>query len=821
MSKAIHTTTIATLFTIISFGQKAELALDSFREKFPVEKAYIHLDKEIYSRGETVWFKAYLYHDNRPSGLSTNFFLLLLNNKGKTILSKQYPVIGATVKGSIDLPDSLPQGNYYIKAFTPGMLNYDEPIVCTKNLFLGGYAAAPTPSPATRNISLQFFPESGNLVVDISTIVAFKATDEWGSPVDVQGMIKTGEGDNVVAFSSYHDGIGKVGFTAKAGKKYFAETETVNGEAYKRTFSLPAVMEKGINLKIKDEERGKKFQVERTSDNKQYDSLMLVVTIGDRVVYENEIILDNEYPSVIGHLLTDSLPSGILHFTVFNKNWLPLAERLSFVDNNEYRSEAVAEVIRSGFAKKQENIIDIIFPDSSVRSCSVSVIDPASADNDNRENIYSGLLLSSDLRGYIHNPGWYFEKKDKSTAQALDNLMLTHGWSRFSWKKILAGDLPEKKYNDEYYMTISGTILTENGNKTVEGGKLKIFISTEDSSLYGYEIPVSPSGRFVRDSLVFRGESKIYYEYSDKSGNEKKIQVVTDSAGFNFTHPANILAIPQKYPAVYTGSLKEWPGTKTVLGGNPNAKVLESVVVKSTMKRPVDIVNETYTSQLFRTGGRVIIDNINNPPVDKAMNGLDYVLNRITTVMVQAGTFVNKKNFSIQDHRGVAQNRQYRPSFNPAGYMRYWEMGLFINEVSAEIIQLETLRADQIAMVKLFEAGAFVTGSAYPGGAIAVYMNYDLQNKKPDERPAQFINYNGYSIAKEFYSPDYQVSVTQKDVPDNRTTLYWSPEIYLDDQTRSVRLNFYNNDFSKRFRIILEGFDAGGRLIHIDKIIEK
>jgi hypothetical protein len=232
------------------------------------------------------------------------------------------------------------------------------------------------------------------------------------------------------------------------------------------------------------------------------------------------------------------------------------------------------------------------------------------------------------------------------------------------------------------------------------------------------------------------------------------------------------------------------------------------------MKRPVDIINEKYTSGIFRTGGQIKIDNINNPPVDKAMNGLDFVLNRISNVFIQYGHFVNNKNFSIQDN--VTVKPAVKRFIEPA---RYWEVGLFINEMPADIIQLKILRADQIAMVKFFEAGFVGSGANYPGGAVAVYLNYDLGIAKPAERPEQFIKYNGYSVTKEFYNPEYQVSATQKDVPDNRTTLYWNPEIYLDDQTRSVRLNFYNNDFSKRFRIILEGFDAKGRLIHIDKII--
>jgi hypothetical protein len=109
-------------------------------------------------------------------------------------------------------------------------------------------------------------------------------------------------------------------------------------------------------------------------------------------------------------------------------------------------------------------------------------------------------------------------------------------------------------------------------------------------------------------------------------------------------------------------------------------------------------------------------------------------------------------------------------------------------------------------------------GSGAPGGAIAVYTketsNDDMKIDKLD-----YVVYNGYSITKEFYSPDYKITAVKHSFPDNRTTLYWNPDVYTNTETKSFRLNFFNNDFSKNLRIVVEGFDALGKLIHLEKIV--
>jgi len=229
-------------------------------------------------------------------------------------------------------------------------------------------------------------------------------------------------------------------------------------------------------------------------------------------------------------------------------------------------------------------------------------------------------------------------------------------------------------------------------------------------------------------------------------------------------------------------------------------KELERVTVQAkTNKKPIDAVNEKYTSGVFRSPGKVNLDNVNEPANDKSMNAVDYIKNRVPQVEIQSNQFVNRKNFSLMTGRK-------------------WLVGVFLNEVPSDIFQLRILRTDDIALVKFYEAGFVGVGSSYPGGAIAVYTKEkDKNEEKPDKLP--FVDYKGYSISKEFYNPDYNNAELKHPATDSRTTIYWNPDIYSDSETKSVKLNFFNNDFSKKFKVVIEGFDANGKLVHVEKIL--
>jgi hypothetical protein len=779
-------------------AQKIDSVLNILSAQAPGEKVYIHYDKDYYVAGETMWLKAYLYSDGKPSGASNNLYIQVINSKGVLIDSKRYPIMGAVAKGNIDIPDTLPQGNYYVRVFTPQMLNDDEAFIYKKAVYIFNPKNQKQKETVTPNISLQFFPESGTLVDGLITVVAFKATDQSGLPVAINGSIKTEDGTTIVPFKSFHDGIGKFQFKPMAGKKYLGEVETTAGV---RAFPLPAVMTSGINLKVQDEKGGKLFQLQRTTkDKEQFENLLLVAQLNNRVVYETEITFE-DYPSVKGHLVTDSLPSGILHFTVFNKQNMPLAERLSFVDNHEYLTNTSINIEKQALQKRAENSIELSFADAVQRSCSIAITDANSSMN-NSDNIISRFLLTSDLKGYIYNPAWYFENSNDSTQQGLDNLMLTHGWSRFSWTKVFNNDFAKKQFMDQPLVTITGVVKDDKEKENMNGGMLNVYLQGEDSSTQSYEVDIDNKGNFVMDSLMFSGKAKLFYTYSNSQGKIRPAHIILDAPAL----AAVISTIP-------TGALQEQPlfnmpvredvvnRSDYVFSNLEHVKELEKVTLQSkSNKKPIDVVNEKYTTGVFRSMGKVNLDNINQPANDKSLDVVDYVKNSIQQIEIQGGRFVNRKNMSLLTGQK-------------------WPLDIFLNEAPASMLELKTLRVDQVALIKFYEAGFVGSGSSGPGGAIAVYTKEISNNNPLSIDKWAHVEYNGYSITKEFYNPDYNAVDAKQNSADNRTTLYWNPDVYAGGDTRSIKINFFNNDFSKKLKVTVEGFDAMGKLIHYEKII--
>ncbi|HMK25148.1 MAG TPA: hypothetical protein VK483_03895 [Chitinophagaceae bacterium] len=829
-------------------AQDIDSALNALATRYPIEKVYVHYDKEYYVAGETIWFKAYLYSNGLPATFSNNFYLQLIEPDGKVINRKKYPVKGATIKGEIELPNSLQQGYYHIRALTPGMLDANQDAFYSKNIFVfnpadktGNSFSAPQLPP----LSVRFFPESGYLVDGISSAVVFKAVDSSGMPVEISGIIRMDDSVNLASFKTYHDGIGKVQIKPQYGKKYMAAI-MYNGQT--SFFPLPEVQSSGINLRVEDEKGGKMFLLSRSKKEKDnYDKLLLVARMNNMIVYETEINFESFF-SVKGHLLTDSLPSGILHFTMFSKDGRPLAERLTFVNNGEYESNAGIEIVKKGIAPREENIFEINFPEGAQRSISVAVTDAEISPVIARENIITKLLLTDDLKGKIYNPAWYFQdRKDSTRQKALDNLMLIHGWSRFSWKEIFAGAFPERKQEDKYLITINGNIRDAKTNTAVSGGSLVVFMDAEDSVNQHFEVPVDASGRFAIDSLLFFGKARLNYAYKTAQGNEKTVNISFDQ------QPTDIAVERLSYTVVEAGNNSEnnipdfsedlmFKRFRGSISPVTSTKELEPAVVKakSSNKRPLDEVNESYTSGMFTSMGKMNFDNIHEPENDRSISVFDFIKRSVNHVIVEDDKFVNRKNFDLFDNTNKERFDQKKFTqdsgrataggdvmsdaaflMGPMGHDpgKHFEVAIFLNESPAYVGILKTITMNEVALIKFYGPGFIGAGAAEgPGGALSIYTKKDISPPGSIDKLDQVV-YNGYSLTKEFYSPDYSLPVQQKMQEDIRTTLYWNPEVYTDTQSKTIRLRFYNNDFSKKLKIVVEGFDASGRLIHVEKII--
>ncbi len=138
------------------------------------------------------------------------------------------------------------------------------------------------------------------------------------------------------------------------------------------------------------------------------------------------------------------------------------------------------------------------------------------------DNIYSSMLLSSELNGYIHDPSYYFQKTDDKVKGALDLIMLTNGWRHFKWEDALNEKAIDLKYTVEKEQDLEGEIEGYNMNLlNKENYKLKILIQNEDSSKFiGYAEPDS-NGRFILSDYSVKGNQP-YFMSGSKVEKEKE-----------------------------------------------------------------------------------------------------------------------------------------------------------------------------------------------------------------------------------------------------------------------------------------------------------
>ncbi len=774
--------------TSICKGQGFEAALEKYGSSIP-EKLYIHFDQEFYVPGETIWFKAYLYKDGKPVENNTNLYVQLLDPLGKPVVTQVYPVLGAVTKGGIILNDSLKNGLYRVRAMTTPMINsgrghYSKSIRISKS-------SATTALPA---IQLNFFPESGQLVSGILSRVAFVAEDENGKPVNIKGTLREAGGNTITQFSTYHNGLGKLQFRPRAGKSYEAE---LDWQGEKKIFKLPAVQESGINLRVDAEKDGKAFKLSRIVKSPgQYDLIYLVAEINDHVVYEQEIAFE-DYPSVQGHLLTAELPSGILHFTVFDKDKKVIAERLSFINNEEYRSSPEISISKSSASPRAEQKIILKFTGENDFSGSVLVTQDTGAV---KENIISYLLLTSRLSRRVWDASRYFSSATDSSWESLDLLLISQKLSGFDWNEVLAYASPDEPGVKSNFISVTGKVMDDRKAENLGPGKLNIYIEAEDSSSINYEAGVADDGRFVLDSILFYGKAKFYYAYSDKHGRQRAAKIIADEdprlvklQGLAFT--------PGEHIEYAQGSSQDLKLRLEQVGHHDDqVRILERVTLRVKHKRPTDLLEEKYTTGVFKTQSKVTIDNVNYPAKDISMSVVDFIRNRINQVELTGRGFVNRKTLSM-------------------GTATRWPVGIFLDESPADLSALRTLRVGDVALVKFYDAGWVGVGTLFPGGGLAVYTKDHSESEFKPEK-LEFINVQGFTLVSPFLHIDYGQKDVKHAATDYRHILYWNPDLVISKGSTEYNFSFYNNDLRGPRKLIVEGFDSNGRLVYEEKILE-
>lgn len=781
--------TITIVLFFSATAQTDSTYLDKKLAQLQQENIYIHFDKQNYNPGENIWFKAYFTTGGIPDTKSTGLKIEILNTAGEIVSQKIFPVLSGVANGNINLSANLPTGNYLFRAYTKWMMQFDSKDFYQKNLVIG----LPGSKKNTSNVkpTIFFFPEGGNLIAGVLNLIGFTSTSNDGLPLESSGIIVSSTGDTITQFSTTVNGMGKFGLIPKAGEKYKAiTTEPVNGIE----INLPPVQEKGIALQIATTNTGKMFALNAVNIQPAY-------IIGYR---DNELIFKFNFPEnksvFTGTVPTKNLSSGIITIAVFDKDNHVLAQRQTFVNNQEFLVKPTLITDTVSTAYRAKNIYTLSLPDSLEGNFSISVTNAYKDLSNETNNIANTLLLHNKLEQTFNSSSINLDESIKLVEQKTDLLLLTQktryiDFTRLQHPKALKTTIAEN------YISVKGTATT-NGKKILPETELTFIVQTKDSSINYLSATTDKEGNFILDGLLFEDTATVFYQNNSKKNKDKAIEIINNSTPIakEFQAPVN-LNNWQQVAAYLPEPIK--PSQADIGEIDTSGTTIAGVtVIAAKKKNPTQLLDERYSKGMFSGMSRSIIDFVNYPP-PAGSNIFQYLQGRFSYLTV-TGTMPNYKV-------------QYRSTMSLSGGPIY--MALYLDEFPADASTLLTVPIQNIAMIKIFTTGFF--GSDGIGGALAVYTK-KFEDGFIDNNRSKLhkLTLSGYSPTEVFNAPVYKNNKENFVKKDNRTTLYWNPSIIINSDNKTFPITFYNTDNCKKFKITIQGITSNGKFVFLEKIIE-
>ncbi|MBK7121352.1 MAG: hypothetical protein IPH68_00285 [Chitinophagaceae bacterium] len=789
-------------------AQSVENSINIVGTNLPQEKIHIHFDKESYLPGETIWFKAYLFEENLPSLRSTNFYTALYDDQGKLIQQKISPIFNSSSDGYFTIPDTLQSSQVICRAFTSWMLNFDTTMVFSRSLKITSNKA-PAINDPEKTTSLQFFPEGGDIIEGVVNTIAFKASYNNGLPFFADGVIKKQEtGEVMMPLNNVHDGMGKFDLDFQPGDRYYAEWTDHKGN--KQQTGLPAAKNRGVSLKLTVQKDKLYYNVVNKTGS---DSLHVLMYMYQKVFYTTHIKVPSSEPFT-GMVPVGVLPSGTIQLTVFDAAWQPVAERVAFINNNNFTINAALITKEISTQKRGKNILEIMVADTMPANMSLSISDADMNYDASNNTIVSDFLLKGDIKGYIHNPAFYFTNNtDQALRSKLDLVMLTHGWRRYNWAELVVQKMPVIKFPADDYLGVYGQVGTEALGKMENDESINLIVKTIDSINTYYSVIPGKTGFIRQNGLVFYDSARLYFTFNKSKLLNK--QIAFSRSNFTLAQPVSInnyknFLAPDTAGTVYDPktSLFTYYANNNGVNLFNTEKTMQGVVVKTGKGRnwqndPLVKMDERYASGMFTGGANSFsLDVLHDEKAWTKFDFYSYIRNVIPGLMIGSFNLTSGRSLIYRD--------------NP--------VLVYIDEHEMTTSDLENLSLTQIAYIKFipnFSGRGADAGGRSINPAISVYTRKgdDLIDRSPKETDINMVKVAGYSPIKEFYSPDYTLNNTTTGT-DARITLLWLPYIFTDAANRKVPVTFYNNDFTKKMRIVLEGINEDGKMIRIEKIIE-
>jgi hypothetical protein len=761
-------TAMATLPGLAQILPEVKSRFEAYQRTALQEKLYVHTNKNFYLTGEILWFKVYNVDGtfNRPFDLSKVAYIEVLSADHTPVMQAKIALKDGVGSGSVYVPAAIANGNYILRAYTGWMKNFSPEYFFEKTITIVNAQKSPVEAVANAKAAydVQFFPEGGHLVKGLNSKVGFKVTAATGKGVPAfTGAIVDQKNDTVARFKPLKFGIGSFDFLPVEGNTYKAVLKINTQQVVKST---PAIEEKGYVMQAID--KGDSWQINVQTAGVPAENVYLFAHSRQLIRHAQGAVLNNG--SATFTLEKTKLDDGLSHITLFNDRQQPVCERLVFkrpvkqlaisaqTDNSVYGTR---KKVGLNIETKNQNLL--------TANLSVSVFQADSLQNLNDQDIASYLWLSSDLRGTIEGAGYYFEQGTEN-VEALNNLLITQGWRRFEWNKLLTGK-PDIKYLPEYTGHIVTGKLTDNNTGkaakditaylAIPGTRVQLFPARSDST-----------GRLLFNTKDFYGLSEVVVQTNMQYDSTYKIQI---------TNP---------FAEQYSGTM------------------VPAFELNQGMQYSLE--NNSLNMQVLNVYAAPKLRQFYDPGVDSAAffgkPDKSYLLDnyvRFTTVEEVLREYTSW--LTVAKRRG----RFKVTMFNELRLLEDDPLVLYNGIPVFDMNKAFAIDPLKVKKLDVVNTRYYYGPARFDGVLSLTGYKDDLAGFEIDPR-ALVLDYEGLQLQRKFYSPVYDTDEQRSSrLPDFRNALYWQPNAYTNAQGKA-NLSFYTSDQPGKYIGVIQGLTVNG-----------
>jgi len=483
---------------------------NSYSEVFHLQKIFVHTDKEKYIVNENIWFKTYLLNgkNHKLDSIKSNIYVELINPNSEIIQVRLLKINKGVSNGFFYLPDSLPTGNYQIRAFTNLMKNFDNKYLFTKNITIFNKNNFEISKQQYRRykklkrrkdfINVLYFPENKELIYGTKNKISIKTVNYSDEGIKSKGYIIDNKKNIISEFETNSEGNSFFYFTPLKDKKYKLVIVSKKG---KKKFKLPEIKEYGYVLEVQNDNNFVNITINpklKNSEDKQYKIFYLIAQTRGKINYIYSQVSENK--EVILKIDKNKFQTGITKFTLFNGLRQVQAEELLFINNNDnFEIEVLETKINENYIELKIRTLD---NNRNLIPANLSLSVNSTKEDDNQTNIVREVLLNSDLK----NKTKTVNIQDDSIAYLTNSNI----WDKYKWENILKTNQDTLIYKNEKLITISGYITRTYLDLPVENSKVEMSIlSTFNDS---YTTFTDKKGKFAFKNLDYKDTIEILLE---------------------------------------------------------------------------------------------------------------------------------------------------------------------------------------------------------------------------------------------------------------------------------------------------------------------